>query len=212
MNQGNDRTDRLLAWLRSREPQMRGFEQAKTSAVCIPFLKDENKEWRILFEVRSAKLPEQPGDICLPGGMLESGETPAQAAMRELKEELLLADGQAELLGTGDVLYQPAIIIHTFPVLLRERPASFNEEEVAELFTVPLSFFLETEPEMYYVTRSAVPEENFPFERIWGGRNYRWRSSRSATYFYQWKDRTIWGLTAKILRDFVGELRQAEKE
>ena len=205
---GFEYNDPELFWkIRTHKAKMLGFEQARQSAVCLPFVRGENGEWQILFEVRSSDLPEQPGDICLPGGMLEQGELPMEAALRELSEELLIPEDQAEVIGEGDVLYQPSIIIHTFAVRLRNYQGTANEE-VAEVFAVPLSFFLENEPEVFYVRRSAEPEENFPFERIQGGKDYQWRSSRDATYFYQWKEKTIWGLTAKIMRDFIRTLKE----
>ena len=212
--------EKFLYQLKNHKAQMMGFEEARVSAVCIPFVRKvgagssgrrsgaENDEVHILFEVRSSDLPEQPGDICLPGGMLEEGETPAEAAVRELCEELLLPEEAVTRLGDGDILYNGSIIIHTFIVEIPDLPYTGNEE-VAEVFTVPLSFFLETEPEVYYVERSARPEESFPFDRIQGGRNYQWRTAKTATYFYQWKDKTIWGLTARIIRGFAGICNEA---
>ena len=34
----------------------------------------------LLFEVRSAALHRQPGEVCFPGGRMEAGETPEQCA------------------------------------------------------------------------------------------------------------------------------------
>ena len=202
---GRQPSDVLLEKIRNHIPRKTGLEKAKVSAVCIPLIIGKDGEKSVLFEVRSADLPEQPGDICLPGGMLEAGETPRQAALRELSEELLLDTEEAELLGDGDVLYNGSVIIHTFVVRIPDRAYS-GDEEVAEVFTVPLSFFFENEPEVYYVERSASPGEDFPFDRIRGGRDYQWRTVKSPTYFYQWADRTIWGITAKIMRDFAAML------
>lgn len=58
-----------------------------------------NGEDALLFEVRSKRLEMQPGEICFPGGRIESGETPETAALRELWEELRVPSRQVTLLG-----------------------------------------------------------------------------------------------------------------
>ena len=61
-----------------------GEGDLKSSAVAIVLT--ENDE--VILEALSETIGHQPGDICLPGGGLEDGETPEQAAARELMEEL----------------------------------------------------------------------------------------------------------------------------
>ena len=66
-----------------------GMDQARKSAVCIPLI-DTADGFDVLFEIRSSQIQSQPGDVCFPGGMVEPGETEAQAAVREMREELLV--------------------------------------------------------------------------------------------------------------------------
>jgi peroxisomal coenzyme A diphosphatase NUDT7 len=78
-----------------------------------------------------------------------------------------------------------------------------NSSEVDEVFTVPISFFLNNEPKRYYVNFKAEPEENFPFDLLVGGKNYDWRTRQIEELFFQYENRVIWGLTARILAHFI---------
>lgn len=66
-------------------------------AVVIPIVL-EKAGARLLIEVRAASI-SQAGDPCFPGGRIEAGETPAEAAVRELREELGIALEPERLLG-----------------------------------------------------------------------------------------------------------------
>jgi len=45
------------------------------------------RDGKMLLLQRGMTAPLQPGDWAIPGGSIEPGETPAEAALRELKEE-----------------------------------------------------------------------------------------------------------------------------
>jgi len=62
----------------------------------------EANEPGILLTKRSASLRSHGGQWALPGGRLDEGETPVQAALRELEEELGLAVPEEQVLGVLD--------------------------------------------------------------------------------------------------------------
>ena len=188
----------------TENPKPIGLEKVRETAVAVPLIKTE-KGWEILFEVRSSQIPLQPGDICLPGGHREGEESPAETALREMEEELLISREQVELLGETDYLLTGNLVIRPVLCLLRDYQGSFSREEVAEVFTVPLSFFQETEPERYEMRIRKVPAENFPYDRIQGGEQYRFHTWKEESLFYSYEGRTIWGYTAKILRSLAKE-------
>ena len=137
------------------------------------------------------------------------GEPPAHAAIREASEELLIAPSSIEVLDELDVVniysggtLQPVV------GLLRDYEYTFSSDEVAEVFTVPLAFFLENQPERYDVAMRSVPVEGFPYDRIEGGKAYAWDSSYRTIYFYQYDGRNIWGLTAGIVNDFIEKIKR----
>lgn len=189
-------------------PTFIGMESCHQAAVCIPLLKNQEGSYDVLFEVRAATIAHQPGDVCLPGGMVEKGETPREAALRELKEELLLKEDQISYLGDMDKLYSGgSLLMYSFAAEVRKYQNTFSAAEVDEVFTVPLEFFLHTEPECYVIRAKVEPGEDFPYELICGGREYRWRSRKEEVCFYQYEGHVIWGLTAKLMRAFADVVR-----
>jgi len=190
--------------LAQHEPTFIGMEQCHQAAVCIPLLKNAEGGYDVLFEVRAATIAHQPGDVCLPGGMVEEGETLREAALRELQEELLLQEEQICYLGDMDKLYTgSSLIMYSFAAEVREYQNTFSAAEVDEVFRVPLEFFLHTEPKRYVTRAKVEPGEDFPYELICGGRAYQWRSRKEEVCFYQYEGHVIWGLTAKMMRAFA---------
>ena len=201
---GNKKEQCLKDALARHESTFIGMDQCHQAAVCIPLLKNADGTFDVLFEVRAATIAHQPGDVCLPGGMVEEGENPRDAALRELQEELLLKEEQICYLGDMDKLYTGShLIMYSFAVEVTEYQNTFSQAEVDEVFTVPLEFFLHTDPECYVIRAKVEPGEDFPYELICGGREYRWRSRKEEVCFYQYEGHVIWGLTAKLIRAFA---------
>lgn len=192
-----------------RTPGIIGMEKYRKYAVVLPLVK-KNGEWHLLFEVRAAGLRRQPGEICFPGGSVESGEDSMSAAKRECCEELRIAPECVEMLEALDVFISPYDLM-VFPYLaeLKEYKGSFSSAEVAEVFEVPL-FWFDSHPEKVYKNRVYTKlSEDFPYDKIPGGRDYPWGHGSYETVFYFWKDYTIWGLTAAILRGSLDLIHQS---
>ena len=60
----------MFKHLNTRIPKRIEQEKDKVSAVMIPLIK-KNDGYHILFEVRSNKLSQQPGEICFPENMMK---------------------------------------------------------------------------------------------------------------------------------------------
>ncbi len=201
---------RILAKLEGRIPSIMGQHQYKQSAVLLPLL-TIREETHVLFEVRSMQMRSQPGDICFPGGRIEkTDKSPKETAIRETKEELGVHSSDIEAITPLDyIVNDSGRIIYPFVgKLLNYEQIKPNEAEVGEVFTVPLSYFLNTHPEEYKVHFQVNPEKNFPFDLIVGGENYKWNTGYVNELFYQHNGKVIWGLTAKILTHFVQLLKK----
>lgn len=204
MSCGIDKTEieKIADTMKVHKPDIIGINRCRHSAVCIPVINgDEGPS--LLFQKRSSKIPHQPGDICFPGGMIDPGETPIQAAVREICEELLISESQVKVLGESDYVHMEHLAVYPFVVELVDYENTFSRDEVEEVFTVPLAWLRENKPEVYKLENDLRPQEGFPYERIVGGRNYQWRSRSEKVYFYQYGEYAIWGLTAKILKSFL---------
>ena len=181
--------------------------EKRGSAVLIPLVKGENGETAVLFEHRAVDLDVQPDEICFPGGGIEPGETPLEAVVREAAEELLIEKEQLKILGETDGIERGGIVhIRAFVGVLEGYAGTFSKAEVDHVFTVPVSWLLKNPPRAYLTTVTTVPDEDFPFERIPGGRNYPWRKQRTPVFFYAYPGEVIWGLTAGILYHFTQKL------
>lgn len=195
---------RIYRSLQNRKPEWMGHHKLNQFAVLVPLV-EINGELNVLFEERAHHLNRQPGEICFPGGKIDLGaEDEKCAAVRETREELGLAAEHVELLGPLNVLVTPFHIIHPFVGRISRmdniRP---NPDEVASVFCVPLEYLLSQTPELHFVDITVTPPENFPFDKIANGRDYKWRKGSIPEYFYYYEDRVIWGLTARILHHFL---------
>lgn len=164
---------------------------------------------KLLFEVRSSKLKNQPGDICFPGGKVEKGETPLKAALREFEEETGIPGSEIEVVAQFDTLYGFAdYTVYTFAARINESSLSkikINAEEVEEIFTVPLKFFKDNPPKVYEL--DIVSEsENFPYEETGISPGYSWRKGKNVLPVYHAGNRVIWGMTARIVKQFAEEI------
>ncbi len=165
-----------------------------------------NGRSEFLFELRSKDLPVQPGDVCLPGGGLEKGETYLEACMRESSEELGIPESKIEKIAELDYLNGDATTIRVFLTKLNIESLDeikYSVDEVERVFTVPIDYFVNTEPNEYPIKKRFSYPENFPFHMIHGGKNYRVRDHKQSLLLYNYEGLAIWGMTARIVKHSV---------
>jgi len=173
------------------EGASRGSSAAEpTPAAVLVGLVDRGEGPALLLTRRTEHLRDHAGQICFPGGRIESGdESAAAAALREAEEEIGLDPARVAIIGklppyqtvTGFRIH-PVVGWITTPFELRPDPF-----EVAEAFEVPLHFVLN-------------PENH-------RRQSYRRGPLTRGYYVLPYQGRFIWGATAGILVNLARVLR-----
>lgn len=191
--------------IKTDKPYINGWEKMKRSAIIIPLV-EINSEVCVLFEVRAKKLNSQPGDICFPGGKIDKGETPKEAALREMFEELGLKN--IDIINELDtVVRYDGIIIHPYLGIIEDiEEININESEVDHVFYVPLNYLLKHNPLEVASKIKLERTEDFPYDLIVNKENYKFREASYKSLFYKYENYNIWGITAEMLRNFLDKL------
>lgn len=175
-------------------------------AVLIPLI-EQNNRFEIIYEFRSKNLKTQPGEISFPGGQVEDDETYEEAAVRETIEELNIKEENINVIGELDYLISyDNMTIHCFLGIItgvNVEDIVPNYGEVDHIFTVPLDFLLNTDPDTYYLGLKTVLNDEFPYNLIPNGRDYKFRSGKHTVMFYHYKNYTIWGFTARMTKQLI---------
>ncbi|NMJ41372.1 CoA pyrophosphatase [Roseomonas sp. JC162] len=157
------------------------------AAVLVPLVM--RPEPTVLLTLRSARLKSHSGQVSFPGGRMEAGETPEEAALREAEEEVGLDRSLPELVGRLPSLLTgtgfsvtPVVALLRPPFALRPEPG-----EVEEPFEYPLARLLDP----------AAPER----------RRQEFRGRVREFWVWPHDRHYIWGATASMLVTLAAVLR-----
>ncbi len=195
---------KLTEWLSQYQYKQDGFRHY---AVLIPLI-EINGSTHVIYEVRSEKLRNQPGEICFPGGKHEPGESYLMTALRETSEELNIDMDDIELIGQLDDVITPFnMYIHVFIgfINLNYEDLVPSTDEVGSIFAVPVDFLMNCKVEQYTSKANIMPPENFPYDKIQP--NYEWKVGKYPILFIQYLHYHIWGITARITTNLIETLK-----
>jgi len=138
----------------------------KQAAVAITLVADDDGSGRAAFILteRPSTMRNHAGQWALPGGRCDEGETIAQAALREIEEEIGLRVPESEVLGTLDDFVSRSGYRITPVVVWAEESKTLrlNPEEVAIAYRIPLDGFVTKEN----VSFVSIEESPRPVIRI----------------------------------------------
>ena len=138
-------------------------------------------EPHLVLTVRKSDLPHHRGQVALPGGEVEEGETLEAAALREAQEEVGVPPADARILGSLTPLHLSVSGFEVHPIVAvadRRPDLRGSDGEVARLLEIPLAELVDA--------RCVRVEDRVPFFALGGER--------------------VWGATAMILAEFLGLL------
>lgn len=151
-------------------------------------------EAALLLTRRAGGLSSHAGQWALPGGRIDAGETPEQAALRELHEEVGLQLGADNLLGRLDDFVTRSGYVIT-PVLLwagEARALTPNPREVESIHRIPVTEFLRGDAPML----EQRDDSEHPVLRMPVGDS--WIAAPTAAVLYQFRELCLWGRPTRV--------------
>ncbi|PID29740.1 MAG: coenzyme A pyrophosphatase [Candidatus Cloacimonadota bacterium] len=202
-----------------------GKEDFFASSILLTFYRKKGEIF-FIFQKRASGI-RQGGEISFPGGgRNHSDKNGAETAVRETEEELGISRNKIILLGSLGMIFAPVgsiAEVYCAELKINSITELFpNKAEVEYCFDVPLTFFRENKPDIYEVIIKmhpyAISEGKrkilLPAKNL--GINPRYRNpygnARSKVLFYNFRGEIIWGLTAKIVHNFINLSTKQEKE
>ena len=134
---------------------------------------------------RPSNMRSHPGQVAFPGGKIDPGETPVEAALREAYEELGIHERDVTVIGTSDTYrtgsgYAITPVIAVVPPDLKLNP---SPTEVAAWFEAPVDFVFN-------------PDNHTHHAGFWQGQERRYIE-------ILWQEHRIWGVTAGIIANLA---------
>ena len=175
--------DRLLAG--DLDEPASGGEKAAAVLIAVTDRDDPG----VILTVRREDMRTHAGQVAFPGGRIDPGETPTQAAVREAWEELELDPSEVAVVAEIESYCTVTgyLVTPVVGVVPPDLPLAPHDREVADWFEAPLRHLVDP---ANHQRRSAV----------FAGKERHY-------YEIGWEDRRIWGATAAMLVNLSRRLR-----
>jgi 8-oxo-dGTP pyrophosphatase MutT (NUDIX family) len=163
------------------------FRKGARHAAVVFVLYRQAGQWMVPFVRRRAELRDHPGQVALPGGSVQAGESAWQAAEREVAEEIGVPAGRLVPLGAGEMIYASV--------------TNFSVVPFVAYLPDPVEAFVHDTGELEGVL--AISLERLLDDRAWLiSEEWRFR-------YLAHEESVVWGLTERIVYGLAPNLRLA---
>jgi 8-oxo-dGTP pyrophosphatase MutT (NUDIX family) len=173
-------------------PRPRVVEPDLRPAAALLLLYPHDDQWFVPLTVRGSNLRHHTGQVSLPGGRIEPGESIEAAALREAEEEVSIDPSTVDVLGTLTPLpidVSRHLLTAVVGVAPRRPEFRVAEPEVERLIEAPLARLQDA---------TAIGREQRPY-------SLPPHPMMEVPYFEVGEAR-VWGATAMILAEFLAVL------
>ena len=164
------------------------FRKGARPAAVVFVLYRQSGLWMVPFVRRRADLRDHPGQVALPGGGVQPGESAWEAAEREVEEEIGVGAGRLVPLGAGAPIYASVSNFSVVPFVAHlpdpNLPFVHDERELDGVLAIPLERLLD--------------------DSAWLESDDQWRFRYLAH-----EESVVWGLTERIVAGLAPKLREA---
>jgi 8-oxo-dGTP pyrophosphatase MutT (NUDIX family) len=166
-------------------------------AAALILIYPQEDAWLVPLTVRGSNLRHHTGQVSLPGGRLDGGESIEDAALREAHEEVGITPAEVDVLGrlTPLPVYVSGHLLHPVVGFAPRRPQfNLHSHEVERLIEVPIALLREPERVLWEERTRILPPKgvmNVPYFDV--------------------PDARVWGATAMVLAEFVALVEEVEK-
>ena len=155
------------------------------AAVLVPLYEDDG-DLRLILTRRHGDLPTHAGDVVFPGGIIEEGEDPEEAARREAWEEIGLPPDHVEVIGGLEPVSTRTLEMLIVPVVARVRRPERLVPSPGEVTAI-------IEPRL-----ADLLDETSWRQAEWGGHTL---------WFHPFPEGMLWGATARMVRALLRYFR-----
>jgi 8-oxo-dGTP pyrophosphatase MutT (NUDIX family) len=167
---------------------------AKVNSVMLLLTGNSMDNLELVMTLRSRLLPTHAGQLSLPGGRIEKGESVIEAALRETEEEIGISRDIPEIIGTLSPLFVPHTnndIRSVVGFMNEKAPFVLQPSEVDEAF---------------YISVNELANPDTLTFKLWTLRNQEF-----VVPCWLVHETPLWGATAMILSEFMEIVRKIQE-